>query len=217
MSDVKDTVREDASNEGGDDEAVKLDEGSEEAEGSQEPADTTDYRAELDRLKELDRRKSGALREERELRKAAERKLGERDAEPQESGDIPSVVRQVLNEDRFEEMLEDECPDSSYRELVRYHYESTIRPSGSSRAAIRKDISRCRLLADESKYASEATKRARKSEAEKATYVKASRGMRSVSEDAARKGDYVNVQGESATPQNAEEREMLKAFGLKKE
>lgn len=202
------------------DEAVEETTEVEETDGNSEAdngenQDTVDYLAELEKQKELNRKKTGALKEERERRREAERKLAE--GSEREDTDISSVVRQVLNEDRFEELLEDECPSADYRELVRYHYENTIRQSGSSRAAIKRDIARCKLLADEAKYMSEAEKRFKKSEAEKKAYMKDGKEVRSNNDARSRdsKGQFVDIEGNVIEAKTREEKELLKRFGVK--
>jgi hypothetical protein len=199
--------------------AVEEADGTAETDNTAEDSQEIDYKAEFKRLKELDRKKSGALKEERERRKTAESKLGENEADGKEitDKDLSASIRQVLNEDRLDEILESECPDSSHRDLVKYHYENTIRPSGGSRTAIRKDIDRCKLLADEGKYISEAQKRAKKSEAEKTAFVNDAKKVRTTKEDGGKKGSYKGRDGESVSPESKSERKLLDVFGVKKE
>lgn len=208
MSDVNDNEQLEESNES---EEQSEDNGNPEAEDE----GGIDYQAELNRVREIERRKTGALKEERERRKEAERKLRELEGEEKPDNDISSVVRQVLNEDRLDEILEDECSDNNYRELVKHHYENTIRPSGSTRAAIQADIRKCKLLADEAKYLSEARKKAQKSEAEKAAFIREGKNIKSVNESQHKKGTFVDKDGNTIEAKTPDEKALLKRFGVK--
>ena len=196
----------------------------EEADGSEtEKSEGIDYEAELNRLKELDRHKSGALKEERERRREAERKLAESEEETIDEDSVSSVVKKVLAEERkarvadeLDGILDSQCKDSKYRDLVRFHYENTIKPTGESRAAIERDIARCKLLANESKYISEAQKKARRDNAEGAVFIREGGNPKSLkNEPTGKKGVFVSRDGTEVVPKTAKERELLKAFGVK--
>ena len=212
MSDVKDT------------EAVEETESTEDSGDTQaETKGEVDYAAELERLKENDRKKTGALREEREKRRDAEKRLNERDDTVDEDA-LTKIAKKVLAEDRLtrvqddiSDILETECTEPSYRKLVKYHYENTINHSGESKAAIRRDIANAKLLANKSKYVAEAKQKAKKSEAEKAAFVKDGSAVRTQDDSAdAPKGTYVGVRGDAVKPQNAAEKKLLDSLGVKK-
>lgn len=191
-----------------------------ESDGEQE-TDNPDYKAELERLRELDRKKSGALKEERERRKKAEEVAKERPELDEDA--VSKIVKRALEEDRkartvdyYEDTLDKECPDKDFRDLVKYHYENTIRTTGESRKAIERDIARAKLLANEAKYMSEAQKKAKREVAERQAYMKDGKDVRSEREDTRKRGAYLTHDGEEIKPQNAAERKLLDSFGLKK-
>lgn len=145
------------------DQAGSLDETNEELEneadetatqGSDEETNEIDYEAEL--LKERKRREN------------AEKKIVElkREAKSEDEEDPDELINRRIDErvslalrdssaDVVESELLDITANDKERELIKYHYENSIKQSGYNRVSIRQDLERARLIANESKILKE--------------------------------------------------------------
>jgi len=124
--------------------------------GSEVETNEIDYEAEL--VKERERRVKAE-------EKIVEMKRGSK--KPQEDDEdeddlinrkIDERVNLALKEnstDAVEGELQDITDNDKERELIKFHYENSIRQSGYTKAAIRQDLERAKLLANESKLRKE--------------------------------------------------------------
>lgn len=133
-------------------------EGSEEAPEEGEEEDQIDYDADLAERQEL--RESNKTNAERRLKEKG--KLEDEDEEPT---DIKEQMREVIREEKIadqegsaQEALTEilaTITDEAERRSTEDHYLHTIKPSGTTRAAIVKDIALARTLANQPKKAKE--------------------------------------------------------------
>jgi hypothetical protein len=164
-----------------------------------------DYKAELERVKvekekleEVARRQAGALREERKLRKQ----------EPEGDEDVVAKVVTELDKRRIAEdidaTLESLVENEDERELVRHVYETSIKSTGSSRSAIRRDLENARLLANRAKFVAQAEKKVKQEIAEKKAI-----------EDTSHKINSDPTEEPSNTEYNTREKAFLRRYGVK--
>lgn len=123
--------------------------------------DTADPNASEDETNEVDYEAELAI--EKKRREGAEQKIV--DMKKQSKGgddvDIDTLVEEKVNaklQDSATDLLADVLTgitDEKERELVKYHYENSIKPTGFTTLAIQKDVARARLIANEGKIAKE--------------------------------------------------------------
>ena len=152
-------------------ETVPLEDGSDAADenglkkqGTEDGSTTVDYAAELERLKaERDNYKKGMLNTKRELKEV---KQQETVADKFDPAELERLIfekleerEQRINAEREREIVSDELRNvaetSGEMDLIRYHYDNTIRHSGYTRKAIADDMRRAKLLANSSRVSSE--------------------------------------------------------------
>lgn len=128
-------------------------------------AELEKVKAEKEKLEEVARKQAGALREERRLRKQ-----GEQSEEAPEDKVVSKVIDEIEKRriaDDIEATLEEMTPNQEERELIRHHYENSIKSTGSTRRAIKADLENAKLLANKSRFLSEAEKKVKKEMAER--------------------------------------------------
>ncbi len=125
--------------------------------GSEVETNEIDYEAEL-----ANERK----RREKAEEKIVEMKRMSKEGKSQEDQDEDDIINRKIDErvnlalkenstDTVEGELQDITDNDKERELIKFHYENSIRQSGYTRAAIRQDLERAKLLANESKLRKE--------------------------------------------------------------
>lgn len=123
--------------------------------------DTADPTASEDETNEVDY--EAELATEKERREGAEEKVVKLKRQIKGGGDvdIDTLVEEKVNaklQDSAIDLLADVLTgitDEKERELVKYHYENSIKPTGFTTLAIQKDVARARLIANEGKIAKE--------------------------------------------------------------
>lgn len=102
------------------------------------------------------------LATEKERREGAEQKIVEMKRQSKGGDvDIDTLVEEKVNaklQDSAKDLLAGvltDITDEKERELVKYHYENSIKPTGFTTLAIQKDVARARLIANEGKIAKE--------------------------------------------------------------
>ena len=113
---------------------------------SEDETNEVDYEAELDA--------------EKERRTKAEQKIVDMKRQSKDI-DIDTLVEEKVNakmQDSATDLLADVLTgitNDKERELVKYHYENSIKPTGFTVLAIQKDVARARLIANEGKITKE--------------------------------------------------------------
>ena len=123
--------------------------------------DTADPTASEDETNEVDY--EAELATEKKRREGAEQKIVDMKKQSKDGGDvdIDTLVEEKVNaklQDSAKDLLADVLTgvtDEKERELVKYHYENSIKPTGFTTLAIQKDVARARLIANEGKIAKE--------------------------------------------------------------
>lgn len=186
------------------------------------PKDETkaDYKGELERLTKQHEKTVKALNKERSLRKEAkaasasssEEQGSSSEEEDDDDGNeskIEAVASKVLEKltrkqvsEEMDELVSSMSDDADERELIKAIYEKRITPSGTSRAALSRDLLDAQLLANRSRFIAEAEKKAKKSVAEAAAMRMAGTKVQAkVTEE--EKPEYTKA-----------EREFLKKYGV---
>jgi hypothetical protein len=128
-----------------------------------------DYKAELERVKALlevkDNRLIKAEHKIVELKKESEESIEENsdDSDPygvqdivkREVERITSSLRQDMIGDVIEEELNNLSNSNDEKELIKYHYNNTIKPSGVNRNSIKEDLKSAYLLANQKRFLKE--------------------------------------------------------------
>lgn len=133
-----------------------------EGEGEEGDDDQFDYQAELVREREL------RLKAEKEKEKAENKivKLKKKISSEEEDEELSTEERiaqrvvSQLSSERNQEFINDVLEQASegnpeLKKLIEFHYENTIKHSGSSRQSIEEDISAAKALANRRRYESE--------------------------------------------------------------
>lgn len=145
------------------DQAGSLDETNEELENE---ADETATQSSDEETNEIDY--EAELLKERKRRENAEKKIVElkREAKNEDEEDPDELINRRIDErvslalrdssaDTVESELLDITANDKERELIKYHYENSIKQSGYNKVSIRQDLERARLIANESKILKE--------------------------------------------------------------
>lgn len=120
--------------------------------------DTADPTASEDETNEVDYETE--LAAEKGRREKAEEKIVKMKRQSKDV-DIDTLVEEKVNaklQDSVPDLLADVLTgiaDNKERELVKYHYENSIKPTGFTTLAIQKDVARARLIANEAKLTKE--------------------------------------------------------------
>ncbi len=143
-----------------------------------------DYKAELERIKALVEVKDNRLNKAEHKIVELKKEMGQSEEDIIESDDDPYGVQDIvkreveritssLKQDMIGDVIDEELnrlsDSQDERELIKYHYNNTIKSSGVSRKAIQEDLRSAYLLANQSKFLkeNEELKAALKSEATK--------------------------------------------------
>lgn len=172
--------------------------------GSDEETNEIDYEAEL--IKERERREK-AEKKIVEMKREAKQE-GEEDEDDLINRRIDERVNLALKDnstDTVEGELQDITDNDKERELIKFHYENSIRQSGYTKAAIRQDLERAKLIANEAKIRKE------NSELKEALKAKASVGKGSSG------NNQVKPEVEDGYKFSKADLEFMKKRGLSKE
>lgn len=126
-----------------------------------------DFSAELEAEKQKRlKAENAAIKYKKKLKEAtSDKKPAQEEAEQDlPTPDVEQIAKrtaELVREEAKREMVSDEIDsqltsitDGDERELTRFHYENTVKPTGFTRQSIAEDISRARLIANEKKIMS---------------------------------------------------------------
>ena len=126
-----------------------------------------DYRAELEKVKqEKENYKQGLLNAKQELKKLKKGGDDDEDEEIDQEAIIDARVKQaveenlqILRKDVFEvtvnNFLDTLSANADEKELIRFHYENSIKQSGTSASDIKRDLENAKLMANRNKLLAE--------------------------------------------------------------
>lgn len=167
-----------------------------------------DYKAELEKAQEEKRKISGALAEERRLRKEAQQAATDKPADTDALvEDIYGKLEKRRADDEVDEVIESMTSNSDEQALIKELYTNRLKPTGFSRKAIKADIESAYLLANRSKFLTDAEKKARKALAEEKALKDNQGSPKSKTEKGEKKENWSLF--------TQEEKDLLKRRGLK--
>lgn len=179
LQDVKDASKNEAPKAAG---SSPTEAGSQEAPASTEPkAVEVDYKAELERYRERAEREKRLRIYERTQNRERRRVEASTEEVPEPTEPIANVdelldsrlerLEKSRVRDEIDDILSEMSEDSYERELVREVYDTEIRPTGYSRKAIREDLKKAYIIANQAKIESflEQAKSGRRSQAKAQT------------------------------------------------
>jgi hypothetical protein len=128
-----------------------------------------DYKAELERIQaERDNYKQGLLNAKDKLKQLKKGQSDDEDEDIDDDDEINTRVNKIVEEKleglkkdvnsaTVETILDSISVNSDEKELIRFHYENSIKQSGSSANDIRNDLENARLVANRKKLLAENT------------------------------------------------------------
>ena len=123
-------------------------------ESSSQEDDSIDYKVELEKETKARERAEHKIVQLKTQKKEAEEEVSEEVSEESPS-DVQKQIdegvekaRVDMVEDEVESALQDITSNEDERELIRFHYENTIKKSGYSRLKIKQDLDNARLIAN---------------------------------------------------------------------
>lgn len=125
----------------------------------EQPTPEVDYKAELERVQ-------GQLKKAEHAIIKAKQSKKEEPIEEQEEDELPDVddvvdkavqkglskIHSDLADDTIDDTLDNLASDADERKLIKFHYENSIVRSGISRASIKEDMRKAKLLANAPRY-----------------------------------------------------------------
>lgn len=120
------------------------------------------YQQELARVKEenekiaqeRDNYRQGLVNEKDKSKKEEKKEASSEDVEKAVEAQTEKI-RKEMTADAVDETIAASSDNEDERELIRHHYENSLRPSGFSRTQIAEDISRAKALANQGQYSSD--------------------------------------------------------------